>query len=163
MASAPSDLTSAARIRNAALQAFAAQGVAGTSIRDVAKAAAVSPGLVQHHFRSKAGLRRAVDDFVVGRAIAVFGDPVRGTSPAEAPRRLPPQRGGACPHGTRHDRALPEGHLPPAPQEAPKPPVTDYPNRLRTFTVVPSHYKAMWWIDRLSPALGRFLAGKLFA
>ena len=41
--------------------------------------------------------------------------------------------------------------------------MTDYPNRLRTFTVVPSHNKAMWWIDRLSPALGRFLAGKLFA
>src|SRR5262252_4469110 len=66
MAIAPSDLTSAARIRDAALEAFSARGVAGTSIRDVAKAAAVSPGLVQHHFRSKAGLRRAVDDFVVG-------------------------------------------------------------------------------------------------
>jgi len=88
MARAPSDLTSAARIRNAALQAFAAQGVAGSSIRDVAKAAVVSPGLVQHHFRSKAGLRRAVDDFVVGRAIEVFGDPVRGTSPGEDARQL---------------------------------------------------------------------------
>ena len=35
--------------------------------------------------------------------------------------------------------------------------------RNKAIIVVPSHYKAMWWIDRLSPALGRFLAGKLFA
>lgn len=88
MAIAPSDLTSAARIRDAALEAFSARGVAGTSIRDVAKAAAVSPGLVQHHFRSKAGLRRAVDDFVVARAIEAFGDPVPGMSPVEDARQL---------------------------------------------------------------------------
>jgi len=44
-----SDLNAAARIRNAALEGFAANGVAATSIRDVAAAAGVSPGLVQHH------------------------------------------------------------------------------------------------------------------
>jgi AcrR family transcriptional regulator len=59
------DLTAAARIRNAALDRFALYGVAATSIRDVAKAAGVSAGLVQHHFKSKALLRKAVNDHVV--------------------------------------------------------------------------------------------------
>ena len=58
------DLTTVARIRNAALEGFALEGVAATSIRDVAKRAGVSAGLVQHHFKSKEGLRRAVDDYV---------------------------------------------------------------------------------------------------
>ena len=73
-----SDLTAAARIRNAALRHFAARGVAATSIRDVARAARVSPGLVQHHFRSKARLRRAVDEFVIRRALEAFGTPIGG-------------------------------------------------------------------------------------
>jgi AcrR family transcriptional regulator len=84
MASHPSDLTAAARIRDAALAQFAARGVAATSIRDVAKAAGVSPGLVQHHFRSKAGLRRAVEEQAVSRALETFGAPIPGESPAEA-------------------------------------------------------------------------------
>lgn len=58
------DLTAVARIRNAALEGFALDGVAATSIRDIAKRAGVSAGLVQHHFKSKEGLRRAVDDYV---------------------------------------------------------------------------------------------------
>lgn len=69
----PSDLTARARIRDAALRQFAAAGVAATSIRDVAQAAGVSPGLVQHHFRSKVGLRSAVDAFVIQRATDAFG------------------------------------------------------------------------------------------
>lgn len=68
------DLTSYARIRNAALEGFAANGVAGTSIRDVAAAAGVSPGLVQHHFGTKARLRQAVDEFVIGVAMETFRD-----------------------------------------------------------------------------------------
>lgn len=88
MARAPSDLTGAARIRDAALRAFATCGVTGTSIRDVAKAAAVSPGLVQHHFRSKAGLRRAVDEFVIQRAVEAFGQPLPGSSPEQNARQL---------------------------------------------------------------------------
>lgn len=59
------DLTAAARIRNAALEGFALDGVVATSIRDVAARAGVSPGLVQYHFKNKEGLRRAVDDYVV--------------------------------------------------------------------------------------------------
>src|SRR5438309_2903654 len=88
MAIPPSDLTGAARIRNAALRQFAARGVAAASIRHVAKAAGVSPGLVQHHFRSKAGLRRAVDAFVMRRAVEAFGELVPGSSPAEDAREL---------------------------------------------------------------------------
>lgn len=58
------DLTAAARIRNAALEGFAHSGVSATSIRDVARRAGVSPGLVQHHFKNKDALRKAVDDYV---------------------------------------------------------------------------------------------------
>mgnify|MGYP002651736860 CR=1 FL=1 len=49
------------RIRAAALVSFAARGVAATSLREVAGAAGVSIGLVQHHFGTKAGLVDAVD------------------------------------------------------------------------------------------------------
>lgn len=67
------DLTAAARIRNAALEAFAADGVAATSIRDVAKRAGVSPGLVQHHFTNKDTLKRAVDEYVARVGAAAIG------------------------------------------------------------------------------------------
>lgn len=70
----PSDLTAAARIRNAALHGFATSGIAATSIRDVAAAAGVSPGLVQHHFGTKAGLRDAVNDYVIAVAIDTLRD-----------------------------------------------------------------------------------------
>jgi AcrR family transcriptional regulator len=52
------------RIRDTALEGFARDGVEATSIRDVAAAAGVSPGLVQHYFPSKAALRAAVDEHV---------------------------------------------------------------------------------------------------
>jgi AcrR family transcriptional regulator len=68
------DLTSYARIRNAALELFASRGVAGTTIREVARAAGVSPGLVQHHFGTKDGLRKAVDEFVVADAVWTVSD-----------------------------------------------------------------------------------------
>jgi AcrR family transcriptional regulator len=70
----PDDLTAYARIRNAALELFAARGVTATSIRDVAQAAGVSAGLVQHHFGTKDGLREAVDQFVVSDALATITD-----------------------------------------------------------------------------------------
>lgn len=56
------------RILEAALEGFARDGVAATSIRDVAAAAGVSPGLVQHYFPSKAALRSAVDEQVTEAA-----------------------------------------------------------------------------------------------
>lgn len=68
------------RIRSAALGLFASQGVGATSLREVAREAGVTPGLVGHHFGSKAGLHTAVDDHVV----ALFRDalesvPLEGT------------------------------------------------------------------------------------
>jgi AcrR family transcriptional regulator len=68
------DLTAYARIRNVALELFASRGTVATTIRDVAAAAGVSPGLVQHHFGTKAGLRKAVDEFVVADALSTITD-----------------------------------------------------------------------------------------
>ena len=68
-----SDLTAAARVRNAALRLFAERGLAGTPLREVAAAAGVTTGVVQHHFATKAGLRDAVNAYVaeiVGQAFA---------------------------------------------------------------------------------------------
>jgi AcrR family transcriptional regulator len=58
------DRTTVARIRDAAITEFAANGVAGTSIRTIAAAAGVSPGLVIHHFGSKDELRVECDKHV---------------------------------------------------------------------------------------------------
>ncbi|MFD0559873.1 TetR family transcriptional regulator [Stackebrandtia endophytica] len=60
-----SDLTSRARIRDAALVQFAERGFSGTSLRSIAEAAEVSLGAVQHHFASKEALREACDALVV--------------------------------------------------------------------------------------------------
>lgn len=54
-----------ARIRNAALVLYAQDGEDGTSMRAVAGTAEVTVGLVVHHFRTKDGLRGAVDQHVV--------------------------------------------------------------------------------------------------
>jgi AcrR family transcriptional regulator len=59
------DLTARARIRQAALVQFAEHGFERTTIRGIAAAAGVSPGLVRHHFGSKQALRDAVDTHVV--------------------------------------------------------------------------------------------------
>jgi TetR/AcrR family transcriptional regulator, regulator of cefoperazone and chloramphenicol sensitivity len=66
------DLTAAARIRNAALEGFARDGVEATSIRDVARAANVSAGLVQHHFKTKAELEQAVNEYVMRIAAEAY-------------------------------------------------------------------------------------------
>lgn len=55
------DLTARARIRDAALRYFTEYGFDRATIREIARAAGVSPGLVRHHFGSKDGLRRACD------------------------------------------------------------------------------------------------------
>jgi TetR/AcrR family transcriptional regulator, regulator of cefoperazone and chloramphenicol sensitivity len=59
------DLTARARIRDAALRLFAERGVDGATIRDIAKAAGVSGGLVRHHFGSKEALRDACDSYAL--------------------------------------------------------------------------------------------------
>lgn len=60
------DRSTRARIRDAAVGLFGSTGFARTTVRAVATAAGVSPGLVIHHFGSKSGLRMACDDFVIG-------------------------------------------------------------------------------------------------
>ncbi len=85
---AVADLTGLARIRNAALESFARDGVAATSIRDVAKEAGVSPGLVQHYFSTKAALVEAVNGHVVRIATDAFADLSESGSPIEAQQEL---------------------------------------------------------------------------
>lgn len=65
------DLSTAARIRHAAISEFATNGVDGTSIRTIAKVAGVSPGSVIHHFGSKDDLRVACDEHVAAVIRAV--------------------------------------------------------------------------------------------
>jgi TetR/AcrR family transcriptional regulator, regulator of cefoperazone and chloramphenicol sensitivity len=67
-----SDLTARARIGNAALELFGAEGVNRVSMRAIAAKAGVSPALVVHHFGSKEGLRAACDQYVIS---LVRGDP----------------------------------------------------------------------------------------
>ena len=69
MRSAPDDRTARAVIRDEALRLFAGHGPDAVSVRQIAAAAGVSPGLVIHHFGSKDGLREAVDAHV----LAMFG------------------------------------------------------------------------------------------
>jgi AcrR family transcriptional regulator len=59
------DLSPKARIRNAAIVEFGTHGVKGTSIRGIAKAAGVSPGMVQHYFKTKDQLRQACDHHIL--------------------------------------------------------------------------------------------------
>jgi AcrR family transcriptional regulator len=66
------DLTTKARIRNAALELFAAEGVSAVSMRAVATRAGVAVGLVQHHFKTKDGLRAAVEQHIVDRHAAAI-------------------------------------------------------------------------------------------
>ncbi len=69
----------------AALRLFAEQGFDGTSMRQIATEAGVSHALLRYHFSSKAGLRDAVDDDVLGafgRAFAaVRGGPDSSAEP----------------------------------------------------------------------------------
>lgn len=60
------------------MRAFAAEGFAATSVRKVAADAGVSPGLVIHHFGSKAGLRQACDEHLLAALTATKVDAVRG-------------------------------------------------------------------------------------
>jgi AcrR family transcriptional regulator len=59
------DLTARARIRAAAMALLSEQGFEATTIRGIAAAAGVSPGLLRHHYGSKAELRDAVDAHVL--------------------------------------------------------------------------------------------------
>jgi TetR/AcrR family transcriptional regulator, regulator of cefoperazone and chloramphenicol sensitivity len=93
------DRTTRAVIRDEALRLFAARGPDAVTVRQIAAAAGVSPGLVIHHFGSKEGLRNVVDQHVLGMFGAMLGeltsedlyDPAAAGSLAEAiVRHLPP-------------------------------------------------------------------------
>jgi len=68
------DLTARANIRNAALRLFAESGHDAVTVREIATAAGVSPGLVLHHFGSKNGLRAAVDAHAAESFDVVFAE-----------------------------------------------------------------------------------------
>jgi AcrR family transcriptional regulator len=75
------DLTARARIRNAALRLYADVGPEKATIREIAKIAGVSAGLVRHHFGSKEALRDACDSYVLDQLMdakqqAVVGNQV---------------------------------------------------------------------------------------
>lgn len=61
------DLTARARIRDAALRLFAERGIAAATVRDIARQAGVSSGLLRHHFGSKEALRDACDSYAMDR------------------------------------------------------------------------------------------------
>jgi AcrR family transcriptional regulator len=95
MRSALDDRTARAVIRDEALRLFAVHGPDGVTVRQIAAAAGVSPGLVVHHFGSKQGLRAAVDQHVLdlfdrmlgettGEHAADLRDPAAAGSVAEA-------------------------------------------------------------------------------
>lgn len=77
------DLTSKARIRNTALDLYAQYGEDRISLRAIAAEAGVTLGLVQHHFKTKAGLRDAVDQLVVDYFAQAIAEVSTEGSPAE--------------------------------------------------------------------------------
>lgn len=64
MGTIPDDLTARARLRDAAIECFAAHGF-NESLRTIAARAGVSAGLVRHHFGSKEQLRAECDASVL--------------------------------------------------------------------------------------------------
>ncbi|MEG3630487.1 TetR/AcrR family transcriptional regulator [Streptomyces poriticola] len=97
------DRTTRALIRDEALRLFAGHGPESVTVRQIAAAAGVSPGLVVHHFGSKDGLRLEVDRHVLAVFEAMLGeltgeggrellDPGAGTASLSAAfaRHLPP-------------------------------------------------------------------------
>lgn len=66
-------------IAQTALRLFGEHGIEATSLREIAKAAGVSPALVVHHFASKEGLVAAVDEVALRR----FGTAYESDDPTE--------------------------------------------------------------------------------
>jgi AcrR family transcriptional regulator len=77
------DLTARARIRQAAMEQIAEHGFERTTIRGIAAAAGVSPGLVRHHFGSKQALREAIDDYVLQEVRRVNAEILEGSERGE--------------------------------------------------------------------------------
>ena len=75
------DLTTTARIRDAAIQQFGEHGF-NTGVRAIAAAAGVSAGLVIHHFGSKDGLRKACDDYIAEQIRSAKTESIQSSDPA---------------------------------------------------------------------------------
>jgi TetR/AcrR family transcriptional regulator, regulator of cefoperazone and chloramphenicol sensitivity len=75
------DRTARAIIRDEALRLFAEHGPDAVTVRQIAAAAGVSPGLVVHHFGSKDGLREEVDQHVLALFDATLGELTAGHTP----------------------------------------------------------------------------------
>lgn len=78
MAGRADDLTGRARVRDAALLQFAEHGMKGATIRGIARAAGVSPALVQHHFGTKEALRQACDEYAIAAIREIKEESLRG-------------------------------------------------------------------------------------
>lgn len=72
-----SDLTTKARIRDAAIGLFGSAGYAATTVRAIATEAGVSAALVIHHFGSKEALRRACDEYILHEVMGEGEDLLR--------------------------------------------------------------------------------------
>ncbi len=93
---ADEDLTTSARIRDAAIVMIGRTGFTAATVRAIATEVGVSPGLLLHHFGSKDGLRRACDEYVLGWYAAKVRQLTADDSPANvigmsdsAPEMLP--------------------------------------------------------------------------
>jgi TetR/AcrR family transcriptional regulator, regulator of cefoperazone and chloramphenicol sensitivity len=75
------DMTTAARIRDAAIELFGSRGF-DVGVRAIAEVAGVSPGLVIHHFGSKDGLRKACDDYIAEEIRSEKSQAIRSTDAA---------------------------------------------------------------------------------
>jgi AcrR family transcriptional regulator len=84
---APDDLTARARIRQAAFEMFATQGVRSVTLRAIGGAAKVSPALVIHHYGSKQGVVEAVEEWVQSLLRSSTADEGVSRDPAEANAR----------------------------------------------------------------------------
>lgn len=77
------DLTAKARIRNAALELFAAHGAEATSLRAVAASAGVTVGLIVHHYGTKEALREAVELAIVEQFAETIASVPLGSCPPD--------------------------------------------------------------------------------
>lgn len=107
---AAEDLTARARIRDAALEAFAEHGFDRATIRSIARDAGVSPGLVRHHFGSKEDLRRACDAYTLAEMNAYL-DRATTDEGLNDPRTVGPARDAVLPFRRYLARALIDGSV----------------------------------------------------
>lgn len=92
MSTAREDLTGRARLRDAAIECFAAHGF-DESLRAIAARAEVSAGLVRHHFGSKEALRAECDVTVLARYRALKNESLKA-SPRQLFAQFPSSREG---------------------------------------------------------------------